>query len=354
VQKRMRKGIMGCLGGALVLFLTTTVATAHDPTPGSEFNFGGNNPVTFHRAGSPGPWWADAVQDELENKFHDSTDNNSKVPSLAWDANGTGTVTYSSAPTSPCGSGSPIWLQCALFPNHNEYWHIYVRNLSSGGPTGWTWREETGDCQGHPSTCWHIHRALIHEAGHAMFGFPDYPCGLGDYCPPWDDTVMRSNDPEVGTDGSLNWTYQRCDEAESQLLWDVLSYSGPYGDCLDDLNDLDLNGMLTFVSVSGSSFYACNNQSVTVSGRLEVKDFASYGVLGGNPLAGRTVWFERGATTRYTSTTANATVSGSNWSKSIGGSNATFTFTAHFDDAAGDGLDDSNNPTFTITWGPAC
>lgn len=90
-----------------------------------------------------------------------------------------------------------------------------------------------------------------------------------------------------------------------------------------------------------------------MSGRLEVKVLAGYSRLGGNPLAGRTVWFDRSGSTKYASAAAS-TSSGDNWSLSFGGSNASYTFVAHFDDASGDGLDDSNRPSFTASWSNAC
>lgn len=128
---------------------------------------------------------------------------------------------------------------------------------------------------------------------------------------------------------------------------------GPYGDCFDHLANAGTSGLATNMSVPTTSYQACNGQGVLVVGRIEVTDFTSYQGLGGNPLSGRTVWFDRGTTVAFTSTTAT-NASGNNWAKSFSGTNVSYVYRAHFDDASGDGLADSDQPTFSITWGSAC
>lgn len=343
------------LSGALAaLLIAAGAAAAHDPIPTHARNFHGNNPVTFHFVSSPGPWYSSEVIAVAETNFRALNSNNSRVPTLSNATGGTGTVIYSSAANSPCNTNpNPAWLQCTSNINQNEYWTIYIRNLSSGGPSGWDWYEKTGSCPSGTSSCWYLKRAMIHELGHAMLGFPDMCLG-SQPCRSEDDTVMNETDPHVGLNGSTPFIYRKCDEAGSQLQWNVISYSNEYGDCFDHIEHAGATGLTANVDVTGSTFFQCNGQSVPVSGRLEVWDFDSYGPLGGNPLEGRVVWFNRGATTNYTSATATGVSPTDNWTKSFGGSNVTYTFTAHFDSAPGDGLADSDRPTFTITWSNQC
>jgi hypothetical protein len=322
------------------------------PTTGKR-NFGGATSVTYHRTGSPGAWWSGAVVDAVEHNFRDANDNNSKVPTITYSSSGDGEVSYHTAATSPCGSQSTVWLQCAKNPSNNENWTVYVRNLSTSGPAGWTWWDQSEECGSNGSTCWYLRRALIHELGHAMLAFPDL-CKDPQPCWSESDTVMNQDDPEVGTTGSTSYTYRRCDEAAAQMAWDVASLSGPYANCYDGIPDAGVSGLATTLTItSGTSYYQCNGMSQAVSGYLRIRDYPSYGPLGANPLAGRTVWFDRGSTSRYASDVAS-TSSGNNWSKSFGGTNVTYTYVAHFDDVSGDGLADSGRPTFTITWGPSC
>jgi hypothetical protein len=56
-----------------------------------------------------------------------------------------------------------------------------------------------------------------------------------------------------------------------------------------------------------------------------------------------------------TYTTKATSVSGNNWSVNVSGTgNATHAFVAHFDDASGDGLADSDRVAFSVTWSAAC
>jgi glycerol-3-phosphate acyltransferase PlsY len=98
-----------------------------------------------------------------------------------------------------------------------------------------------------------------------------------------------------------------------------------------------------------------------VGGRLAVKIEPLYGRLSNNPLAGRTLRFDRRkrTVTSWTlnaeSTVPNGAETGTNWTRtfaapsSLGG---TYDYRAHFD---GDlGLDPSNGALFSIAWSAAC
>lgn len=352
----VRRAVIGTVL-ALALF-APAVAIAHDPIPtGTKRDFGGLTTTSYHLTGNPepssNPWFSTAVSTSLVSNFRAIGSNNSRVPTIFYASGGAGNVVYKTASTSPCGSGSPIWIQCASNVGANANWTIYVRNLSTSGPAGWTWWETGETCGSNSSTCWYLRRALIHEAGHAMLALLDM-CTTSQPCRLETETVMNSDDPEVGTPGSLNFEFQKCDESAAQLVWDLASSGGEYGDCFDHVASAGVSGLRTNVAISGgTSFSACNGQAVLVSGRLEVSDFSAYGPLGANPLTGRTVWFDRGSTSHYTSTTAT-NASGLNWSKSFGGTNFTYNYVPHFDDATGDGLADSDQPSFSITWSSAC
>lgn len=145
-------------------------------------------------------------------------------------------------------------------------------------------------------------------------------------------------------------TLGRCDEAALQLRYDVEDKAGDYSRCLDHVNNAVQGvGLATTLSAAPTSTSVCNGATVTVSGRLEVAGYASYGELANNGLWGRTVWIDRGSTPNYTSTTVTSG-SGNNWSKSFAHSNITYNYVAHYESPSTDGLADSPNRAFSITW----
>lgn len=329
-----------------VLFLAAQVE-AHTPIPTGTKRTFATNPATYRIVSSPGAWMTNATDESLETRFRDGN-NNSRIPTLQRASGGTGVVEYRAASSSPCGTGNTLWLQCAQNSGADENWRIYVRNLTTSGPSGWTWWEAASTC-GSNSGCWYMRRALIHELGHAMYAFPDMCLG-GQPCRSESDTVMNSVDPEVGTTGSTNFSFQRCDEAAGQLDWDLANSAGEYGDCFDDISGSGTYGLKTNLTTTAGTIYACVGSSVTVSGRLEVLDSSSYGPLGANPLTNRTVRFDRNTTANFASTIAS-NASGNNWTKSFGSSTAgAYDFVAHFHRSSASGLDSSPERTFTVRW----
>lgn len=194
---------------------------------------------------------------------------------------------------------------------------------------------------------------MIHEAGHAMLAFPDYCTNPSDPCP-WleKDTVMKGEDPAVGTTGSQHFSYQRCDEAGAQLDWDLGSKAGEYADCFDHISHHGTDGLVTDLTLGQSTtLTGCVGVPYPVSGRLQVHDYSSYNGMGGNPLIDRTVKIDRGGAA-YTSTVAAGGTTGNNWTKSLSApsSPVTYSYDAHFDNPSGDGLDSSTHRPFTIQW----
>jgi hypothetical protein len=189
---------------------------------------------------------------------------------------------------------------------------------------------------------------MIHELGHAMLAFPDMS-GIDEAN---HISVMNGVDPEVGTNGSTNFSYQRCDEAAAQLDWDVDSAYGEYGDCFDHITNHGTYGLRVNLTLPATSFTGCLGFAYPVSGRLEIRNHDSYFGLGQNSLGGRIVEIDR-AGAAYTSVAAGgAGAPNPNWTKSLPSpaSASTVSFDAHFDRASGSGIDSSSHTAFTVTW----
>jgi hypothetical protein len=133
------------LVAVLLASIPAEAVQAHTPIPTGTKRTFASDPSTFRITSSPGTWLSDAVRDSAEAHFHDA-DNNSGVPRLSYSSSGSGTVEYRTASTSPCGSGSTLWIQCATNGSANQNWHIYIRNLSTSGPAGWAWWDTASSC----------------------------------------------------------------------------------------------------------------------------------------------------------------------------------------------------------------
>ncbi|HEY6058095.1 MAG TPA: hypothetical protein VIV06_08685, partial [Candidatus Limnocylindrales bacterium] len=267
---------------------------------------------------------------------------------------GPAVVYYSAASISPCSGTNPGWLQCAT-GGGAVTWRIYVRDLDRARYAKWRWWDKTQSCGNAPTTCWYLERAMIHEAGHAVptFGHDD---GLTE-----NDTVMRSYAPVVGAPGGNHFVFQRCDQAALQLLWDVAKFTLPYGDCFDDIPGHGSTGLVTTLTATTGTFSSCVTAARLIRGRLAVQNTTYYGLLADNPIAGRTVWFDRKRsvdaawTLRAESVIPGEQLTGYNWARAFtapGGQPGSIDYRAHFD---GDkGLDPSAQPTFTINWLYGC
>jgi len=342
-----RVGRLAVLSVALVL-LSPVAVSAHSPTAGSSRLYTNDNQtLNWDFAAAYPAWLTTAVKESLDTNYDDPATNNSRSPHFVFAAGGAGDVFYSGMGTSPCGTGNPDWLQCAN-GGGTTTWNIYVRNFVAAPHAGnWTWWDITSSCPS-GSLCWYVRRAVIHESLHVTLGVGGHD-EQGET-----NTVMGATAPWWANSGWNTTKLRRCDEAAAQLAYDLRTWDGPYGDCFDHVTGHGTSGLLTNLTVTGTGFHECNGYAISVTGRLEVTDLAGYGRLGGNPLSGRTVWFDRSGVLKYTSAVAGGSA-GDNWSRSLTGSaNTSYTYTAHFDDASGDGLDDSNKPTFTASWSNAC
>ena len=308
------------LAVAAWLILLPAVAEAHTPTAGWQRLYTADSQaLSWGFGGTYASWLAAPAIAALDTNFADRTTNNSRAPIFSYSSGGSdGTVWLKVASTSPCGTGRVDWLQCANGGGTFGF-NIYVRDLynTSSDYSNWSWYDKTGSC---PSgrTCWYLRRTFIHEVQHITIGVGGHD-GQGE-----SNTVMAATTPWSPNTGWNQTRIRRCDEAAEQMAYDLDDFSGPYGDCLDHVTNAGVSGL------------------------------KNYHTRNGNPLAGRVRRLDRdGVASTYT--TKATSVSGNNWSLSVSGSgNATHAFVAHFDDASGDGLADSDRVAFNVTWSAAC
>ncbi len=204
-------------------------------------------------------------------------------------------------------------------------------------------------CQFHstfPNGCYDAEMVAVDEFGHVeILNHHVNYTNNSDYLDAAVQTYSHTK-PNVGWNVH---TLEKCDQASLQVKYGMLSSSGTVPNCFQTITSHGTYGLVVDLSASPTSTTVCANQSVTISGRLNIHDYSSYGMLGAQGLASRTIWIDRGSTSKYTSA-ATGSGSGNNWSKAFTGSNATFTYVAHFDRPSSEGLDASPQRSFTITW----
>ncbi|MEO8290555.1 MAG: hypothetical protein ABI649_06115 [Gaiellaceae bacterium] len=341
--------MLTCLAAVCALALSAP-ALAHSPTAGTAKLYA-DNVVLDWRFGADYPAWVDtAVTTALESDYPNRAFNNSRMPTFAYSALGSGAVVFSNSATSPC-TGNPDWLQCAA-GGGTDTWRIYVRNFRAAPHGSWWWFNETGACPA-GKTCWDMRRALEHEILHITMSADHDSQGEA-------NTVMGSVSPWLPNGGWNTHHIQRCDEAAAQLLYDLASTAGVYANCYDHIAGAVDGKLESTISMAGTSAFACSGQAVAVKGRAAILNTTNYKRLADNPLTNRTVWFDRklhsGATwTLNIASTLASNVSGNNWTKSFAVSTPTtisYDYRAHYDGEVG--VDDDTSPTFTITWSRAC
>ena len=347
------------LGVAAVLatagLAAPAAAVAHAPTTGASRGTFPDVPdqvVPYRWASATYPSWLTAAASAALAAYRD--DNNSRGPRPVLAASAGAIVGYTGAITSPCSSVQNLqWLQCASNGGTASF-RIHVRDFERAPYGDWRWWDRTGTCLAptgaRVSGCWLIGRAMIHEAGHAIPGFGHD--GQGET-----ETVMRSTSPQVGAAGGARTTYERCDEAALQLLWDLADLAGPYADCLDHVGGAGTTGLRTALSIGSSGYRGCTGSAATVGGRLATATDSRYGKLSGNPLAGRLVRLDRKLRSATTWTTgvdaivATGAAAGTNWSRGLvspSGLAGTWDYRARFE---GDrSLDPSAPAAFSVTW----
>lgn len=329
----------------LVTLGTPLAAAAHEPIDWAR-KYTADNKVLYWKYGGAYPAWVTTdVADTLGVDWSNADTNNSRGPSFSFASTAAARVLYTASMTSPC-SGSPIWLACAM-GGGTTGWEIHIRNLDAAPYATWAWYDKTNSCDS-GDTCFRLQRSLIHEPIHLAFGTEHSTQAQS-------DTVFTANQPSYSNSGGSTMLLRRCDQAATQLAYDLKDMAGAYGDCFDHIANATASGLATDLTVVPPSGSVCQGTVVTVSGRLQVHDYSSYKELGGNPLEGRSVRFDVDGTANAASTTAtDAAAPATNWSRAF--SSATYgsrTYVAHFDRSTASGLASSPDATFTITWLPA-
>lgn len=346
---------------AVALSAVAPAVSANTPTVGASRGSFPDIPdqvVTYRWGATTYPTWATSSAGAALAGYATLPDNNSRGPRPVYSTSGTATVLYTAASSSPCNSLQNLqWLQCATNGGTTSF-RIHIRNFD-GAPYGdWRWYDKVSSCLTpsgvRASGCWLVGRAMIHEAGHAIPTFGHDPQAET-------ETVMNAISPQVGAPGGSRRTFQRCDEAALQLLWDLSDFSRGYADCFNEIAGHGVRGLITRVSAGGTSFTACLRAARTVTGRLATAADSRYQKLSDNPLAGRTLRFDRKRridstwTAGAESAIVGAAVTGADWTRSFASPSSTggtWDYRAHFD---GDvGLDPSNAVQFSITWSAAC
>jgi hypothetical protein len=320
-------------------------AAAHEPIDWSRKYSADNKELTWKYGGTYPTWVTTDAGDTLGVDWSDPDTNNSRVASFTYSSSGSGRVYYSSSMTSPC-SGAIVWLACAK-GGGTTGWEIHIRNLDKAPYSTWAWYDKTNSCAS-GDICFRLQRSLIHEPIHLTFG-TDHSTQDQAY------TVFTANQPSYSNQGGSTTELRKCDQAAAQLAYDLRDMAGPYADCFDHLANASEDGLRTDLTLSSSSISVCQGTPATVSGRLQVHDYASYAELGSNPLEGRTVRFDLGSTTNVASViAARVPAPADNWAKSF--SSASYgsrTYTAHFDGSPDSSLEAAPERTFTITWVPS-
>lgn len=337
--------------GIFISQLIVSPVAAHTPTAGASRLYDNSPVVTlkYKWGGTYPAWVTSAAKTAFQTDYPNRTYNNSRMPVFLFDAAGGGALVYSSAATSPCGTGNPDWLQCATGGGAIG-WRIYIRDFANSGKTSWYWYQQTNTC---PSgkTCWDIRRALMHEILHITLGAAHDTQGES-------NTVMASTTPWSPNSGWSTHHIQRCDEAAAQLNYGIVDSAGVYANCYDHIAGHGVSGLISTVTTAASSYGECPGFGVNVTGRLAIKSTTNYKSVSGLPLTSRTLSFDRklhSATTwslNVASTTAS-NAGGNNWSETFGPPGlGTYDFRAHYAGEAG--VDPSNQPVFTITWSNPC
>jgi hypothetical protein len=332
---------------ALAALTGPAIASAHTPTTGNagwsaaEIAAGSQ----YHWSSSVPSWLQAPMTDVLETQWASATTNNSKHVFFSYSATGPATVYFADS-TGVADCDNVIgWLGCA-YGGGTPSWKIWIK-ADPGSP----W------CQLKlQDGCWDVERIAIHEVGHAG-GY------LAHYSTTQANSVMTPAPVQRPTYGWNIHHLQPCDEAGMQVLYDIASLSGPYGDCFDHIPGAGSSGLISVVTSGATDQTStCYGSALSLSGRLAIKvDATNYGKLSGNTLASRTVYFDRrlaGATTwtiDYGSVTTS-TGSSTNWAKSFTASGSsgvtTYEFRAHYKGEGG--VDGDYSPTVSLSWSNPC
>jgi hypothetical protein len=339
--------IVSLVAAITCLLVLAGPAFAADPTAGAvrEYPIGTSLFYKFGSSAYPG-WVSSAAQSALGPDWSQTPYNNTQLPTFTYSTGGSGTVYYSSAPTSPCGTGNTQWLQCAS-NGGSSGWRIYIRNLSGAPYSDWTWCNIS-----FRGTCWDAERALVHEAEHITMGIGGHD-RQGEA-----NTVMGPISPWYAHEGWNTHHIQRCDEAAGQLLTGMKTSTGPVADCFGSIAGHGAVGLLASVTSTTPTVSVCLSQAATIAGSYGVAPSGGYQMMSGLRLGARTVWFDRKPHTSSAWTlnvTSTGTTSTGGWARSFtSGATSTITYDFRPHVSSEPGLDGATGPVLTVTWRSGC
>ena len=191
-----------------------------------------------------------------------------------------------------------------------------------------------------------------------MLTFPDL-CVTGVPCRDELDTVMNGQDPSVGSTGATPWDYRRCDEAASQLVWDMFNTSGEVPDCYDHITNHGVGGLRTVVTLTDNGTLFGTGSPASFSGSLHIgTDATNYKAMSGDGLTLRTVYLQRAThgSTTFADIATLTTTSIANFSTTNASPAGAWDFRSSFNAAAAidAGLATDTSPVITVTWSNAC
>jgi hypothetical protein len=269
-----RRAIMLATGlAALQLVGITVPALAHSPTPQGNklWSNGATSQYKWDATVPSAHWLRPAMTDVIQSGWASPSSNNSNGVRFSYGATGQGVVYYTSSSGGICGGG---WLGCAD-ARYVPTWKIWIR--SNPITAGWeNWCDLESDMG-----CPDAGRVAIHEVGHVGGYLEHYDTGFG-------ATRMTPLPPTKDTNEWNTRTLGRCDEARLQLMYDLDSKWGAYANCFEDFpNSGPGDGLVTDLSAAPTNIVVCSGQQATVSGRLNVHNFANYAAMADNGVWGR-------------------------------------------------------------------
>ncbi|HEV8402467.1 MAG TPA: hypothetical protein VGQ31_05480 [Candidatus Limnocylindrales bacterium] len=269
-----------------LLVLTAGGAAAHGPDPklsGGPFNQ--DQVLRFRwRAGSEP---TSVIKTAITRAVADANGSRaSRAATYAYDSAGPNPIGYGAGAT--CGVNG---LAC------------FTRTV----PTGFTmWLREQGHvfdwgtlkwCQAYstpPNGCYDAETITLDELGHVE-GLDHHVNYSNDS--DYDDAVVQTFSRTKPSTGWNRHAFGRCDVATLEVMYDLTASVAKYSTCLSLATVLTLTASPSGILVGGTS---------TLTATLKVVDADSYGMLGGNPVSGRSVTLQRRAPGAATWTTVGS------------------------------------------------
>jgi len=289
---RARHPLVLTLVAALVaVFGSSGLALAHGPDPFlSGAPFGQNQDLRFRWRSGAEP--AATIKSAIRAAASDATATRaSKAATFVYDAAGGSQIGYGVG--APCGvNGIACFTRDA--PNGFTIWLREQGHVFDWGSLKW--------CQTYaapPNGCYDAETISLDEFGHVEgLGHHVNYSGDSDYL----DSVVQTYSRTKPNAGWNMHTFGRCDSATLQLRYDMTSASAKYSTCLDLATVLTVTASATTIVVGGST---------TLTATLKVVDLDPYLLLGGNPVAGRTVTLQHRAPGASTWTSVGTMTGGS-------------------------------------------